>query len=159
MIIAITSSKGGAGKTTLTSIAAASIYAKTDLKVVMVDLDPQGSLTSKRKKDTRDLTDIHVRSNLYRKQYRILEEYMTKNNLVINKKSGLIKEIVLQSITEQNIWLKKQNDPKLIYEVNKIGININQLTKKLNSLDALSGADLDRIRKLISKMSDFISQA
>lgn len=94
-----------------------------------------------------------------KKQYRILEEYMTKNNLVINKKSGLIKEIVLQSITEQNIWLKKQNDPKLIYEVNKIGININQLTKKLNSLDALSGADLDRIRKLISKMSDFISQA
>ena len=66
MIIAITSSKGGAGKTTLTSIAGASIYAKTDLKVVMVDLDPQGSLTSKRKKDTRDLTNIHTRSNLYR---------------------------------------------------------------------------------------------
>lgn len=66
MIVAITSSKGGAGKTTLTSIAAASIYAKTDLKVVMVDLDPQKSLTSKRNKDTRDLSDIHTRSNLYR---------------------------------------------------------------------------------------------
>lgn len=94
-----------------------------------------------------------------RKQYRMLEDYMSKNNLVINKKSGLIKEIVLQNISEKKILLMKQNDPKLIFEVNKIGININQLTKKLNSLDALSGADLDRLRKLTMKMSDFISQA
>ena len=94
-----------------------------------------------------------------KKQYRILEDYMSENNLVINKKSGLIKKIVLQSILEKKIILRKQNDPKLIFEVNKIGININQLTKKLNSLDALSEPELDRMQKLVSKLSDFISQA
>lgn len=73
MIIAITSSKGGAGKTTLTTIAAASIFAGTMDKVVMVDLDPQRSLTAKRNKDTRDLTDIHTRSSLYQTMHRNIE--------------------------------------------------------------------------------------
>lgn len=73
MIVSITSSKGGAGKTTLTSIAAASIYARTNLKVVMVDLDPQRSLSSKRNKDTKDLTNLHTRSNYYKTMLKNIE--------------------------------------------------------------------------------------
>lgn len=66
MIVAITSSKGGAGKTTLTAIATASMYAYTDAKIVVVDLDPQASLSSKRNRETKDLSSLHVNSNMYK---------------------------------------------------------------------------------------------
>lgn len=66
MIVAITSSKGGAGKTTLTAIATASMYAYTDAKIVVVDLDPQASLSSKRARETSDLGSLHVNSLMYK---------------------------------------------------------------------------------------------
>lgn len=93
------------------------------------------------------------------RQYKILEDYMKKNHLVINKKSGLIKKIIMDSILNKQMVLKKQNDPKLIFEINKIGININQIAKKLNSLDAISKGEFDRMQGLIKEMSDFISRA
>ena len=55
MIAAITSSKGGAGKTTLTAIATASLYTHTDAKIVVVDLDPQASLSKKSERNTRPI--------------------------------------------------------------------------------------------------------
>ncbi len=51
MIIAITSSKGGAGKTTLTALAACGMFHTTDKKIIVVDIDPQGSMETKRKRD------------------------------------------------------------------------------------------------------------
>ena len=66
MIVAITSSKGGAGKTTLTAIATASMYAYTDASIVVVDLDPQASFSNKRERETEELTEIHVNTNMYR---------------------------------------------------------------------------------------------
>lgn len=111
------------------------------------------------RKDDADKIAPVISVYFSKKEYKILEDYMKENNLVIKKKSGLLKKITLDSITKKNIILTKQNDPKLIFEVNKIGININQLAKKLNSLDALSPNELSKMHNLVKQLSNFITKA
>lgn len=56
-LIAITSSKGGVGKTTLTSIVSTSIFNKYTPKVAVVDIDPQQSIVSYRRIENQKIKD------------------------------------------------------------------------------------------------------
>lgn len=74
MLVAITSSKGGAGKTTLTAIAASSMFVYKDVKIAVADLDPQASLINKRNRETKDVSNLHVNSKMYKAMAKGIEE-------------------------------------------------------------------------------------
>lgn len=65
MLLSVTSSKGGAGKTTLMTLLGTTIFSYFGKKVVLVDIDPQGSLSYRRKKDLEELSSTAVNSQLY----------------------------------------------------------------------------------------------
>ena len=86
-----------------------------------------------KKKDSEKVVkgiSIYFNSN----ELKELDNFISEKNLVTSKKSSLIKEILLQTIRNKDVVLRKNTDPKLFLELNKVGTNINQITKKLNSL-------------------------
>ena len=59
-------------------------------------------------------------------EYNILKE----KGLIDGK---LVKTVILKTLSEKKLILKTNKDPKLMVELNRIGNNINQISKKLNS--------------------------
>lgn len=65
MIISVTSSKGGAGKTTLNAILGANLFSYFEKKVAFLDIDPQQTLTRIRRKEVEELKTIGLNSKMY----------------------------------------------------------------------------------------------
>lgn len=67
MIISVTSSKGGSGKTTLNAILGANLYSGFSKKVWFVDLDPQMSLRKKRQMEVKNFNEkkYAINSNMF----------------------------------------------------------------------------------------------
>jgi hypothetical protein len=86
------------------------------------------------------------------------DEFISTKNLVQNKKSSLIKEITLKTIRNEDIILKKNADPKLFLALNKVGTNINQIAKKLNSLDKVSESDRMKFENALTDISKIINR-
>jgi hypothetical protein len=86
------------------------------------------------------------------------DEFISTKNLVQNKKSSLIKEITLKTIRNEDIILKKNADPKLFLALNKVGTNINQIAKKLNSLDKVSESDRMKFENVLTDISKIINR-
>ena len=66
MLLSVTSSKGGAGKTTLLTLLGTTIFSYYGKKVILVDIDPQGSLSYRRKKDLELLKKLPENSSIYK---------------------------------------------------------------------------------------------
>lgn len=86
------------------------------------------------------------------------DEFISTKNLVQNKKSSLIKEITLKTIRNEDIIFKKNADPKLFLTLNKVGTNINQIAKKLNSLDKVSESDRMKFENALTDISKIINR-
>lgn len=72
-----------------------------------------------------------------------------KSNIAKMNTSNYIKRMALNGyIIEYN--LDKIND--LIYEINKIGININQLAKKANEVDNIYKKDVEELQERMDEI-------
>lgn len=87
-----------------------------------------------------------------------LDEFILEKNLVEHKKSALIKDILFKTVRNKEVILKKNTDPKLFLVLNKIGTNINQIAKKLNSLEKISGEDHDKYDSLLNQLNVIITK-
>lgn len=80
MLISISSSKGGAGKSTLTSIFTTSFFTHYGIKTCIIDLDPQESILDTRKKELKGISDNSPKPNsLYYQTFLKNQENMGKN--------------------------------------------------------------------------------
>lgn len=77
MIISVTSSKGGSGKTTLNAILGSNLYFSYAKKVWFVDLDPQSSLRKKRQLEIKNFREkkYAVNSEMYMSARKNKERY------------------------------------------------------------------------------------
>ncbi|RKS93830.1 mobilization protein MobC [Flavobacterium limicola] len=73
-----------------------------------------------------------------------LEEFnlIKSKSLYSNK---ILKDIILQAILNNSINISTDKDPKYNQELNKIGINLNQIVKKANSIKELSNSDIQKM--------------
>lgn len=92
------------------------------------------------------------------KELKELDDFISKKNLVQNKKSALIKDILLKTVRNEDVILKKNTDPKLFLELNRIGTNINQIAKKFNSLDKISESDRHKYDDLLKQLVQIINK-
>lgn len=68
-----------------------------------------------------------------------------------------LKTIVLNSLAGKKIELNTNKDPKFIYELNKIGVNLNQLTMNFKIYDQLPDNDLRNLYSLIDKLEKLLT--
>ena len=71
----------------------------------------------------------------------------------------MIKQVLMKTIQNDEVILKKNTDPKLFLELNKIGTNINQIAKKFNSLDKISNADHLKYDELLRQLGSILNKA
>lgn len=124
MIISITSSKGGAGKTTLNAILGANLFSYFKKKVAFLDIDPQQTLTRVRKKEIEELKTIGVNSKMYQTAKRNLDvmgkpySYMESLNPVT---------VPFQDIKKRIDELKSTYDVVILDFPGSLNINKNTL--------------------------------
>lgn len=68
-----------------------------------------------------------------------------------------LKTIVLNSLAGKKIELNSNKDPQFIYELNKIGVNLNQLTMNFKIYDQLPDNDLRNLCSLIDKLEKLLT--
>ena len=68
----------------------------------------------------------------------------------------ILKTIVLNSLSGKKIQINTNKDPKFIGELNRIGININQIAKKCNSSDELTASDLSNLWAALDELKKLI---
>lgn len=81
-------------------------------------------------------------------------------NLLIEKglaDGKILKTILMNSLAGKKIELNTNKDPKFIYELNKIGVNLNQLTMNFKIYDQLPDNDLRNLCSLIDKLEKLLT--
>lgn len=82
---------------------------------------------------------------------------------IIDKKaelSGLNRSQYIRKISTQGYIVIKNYDEvdKLVFEINKIGNNVNQIAKKANEFDYLNKDDLKSVREKIDSIYNLIGK-
>jgi len=108
-----------------------------------------------------------VKINFYPEQYQILSAEAKKNDSTIaqyiRQKLSLTlaeKDTKSRYATSAEKDCHKKTDPKLIYELSKIGNNLNQITYKINKKEYVPNSEvienLDEIKKIYKVLESLI---
>lgn len=95
---------------------------------------------------------------------KLLKFYTTEEEKdLIDKKAkeiGLNRSEYLRKMAMQGYIIKQDfsHVDDLIYEVNKIGTNINQITKKINETGIIENQDTKRVKELVEEIWDKIGE-
>ena len=69
-----------------------------------------------------------------------------------------IKSIIMNSTSNKTIQIHTNKDPKYIFELNRIGNNLNQLAKKANSTDQFSDLDIRNFWTLLNELEKLLTE-
>ena len=68
----------------------------------------------------------------------------------------ILKNILMRALANNKVQINTNKDPKFIFELNKIGNNLNQLAKKANSNDHLSELDIKNFWTLLDELEKLL---
>lgn len=80
------------------------------------------------------------------------------NKLRLNSGDKL-RDFVLETHHKKTIIVTSDKDPKYINELNKMGVNLNQIAKKYNSLGELSNLDIEKINNIVEILATKINES
>ena len=69
-----------------------------------------------------------------------------------------IKSIIMNSTSNKTIQIHTNKDPKYIFELNRIGNNLNQLAIKANSTDQFSDLDIRNFWTLLNELEKLLTE-
>lgn len=95
--------------------------------------------------------NYHIMVNLNEAE----KNFFKKHNIYSGEK---LRDFIIDNMNKKNIIITSEKDPKYINELNKIGVNLNQIAKKYNSLNELSDLDIDKISKFIDVLEQKIKE-
>lgn len=79
-----------------------------------------------------------------------------------DNKSDIIRDVFIKTFKKKDIIINTNKDPRFVFAINKIGININQITRKFNETGRLSNLDIDKLdyylEYLVSILDDDLKQ-
>lgn len=90
-----------------------------------------------------------VKTRLKKSDYEKVKHEMTLLNM---KESDFFREKLLSDMPSSFHKIP----PGMIIELNRIGVNINQIAKKINATDFLSRTDSDRLQKTLGELADIL---
>lgn len=70
--------------------------------------------------------------------------------------SKALKTIIMHSTSGKTVQINK--DPRFLFEINRIGNNLNQLAKKANSTDQFSDLDLRNFWTLLNELEKLLTE-
>lgn len=87
---------------------------------------------------------------LTKREHLLFEQFISQNQLEHLSKNQVLKKIIDLKTASKQIKIVKKTDPQFLQNLNKIGVNLNQIAKKLNSGDSLN---IKVKQKLIENLS------
>lgn len=80
--------------------------------------------------------------------------YLQRKNMLNSSK---IVYILIKSLEKKTFVIETDKDPKYLLELNRIGNNLNQITKRLNSIKDLSSLDIEKLNNILSLINQKLS--
>ncbi len=71
-------------------------------------------------------------------------------------KSEFIRNCILYGSTVKKTLFSDERADRIIYEMNRIGNNINQIARFVNKEHSVGSDDYERIRKLVNALNDLL---
>ena len=93
---------------------------------------------------------IKVSLNEYEKFFFIKHKLYSGDNL---------RDFIIDNFQKKTIIITSDKDPKYIKELNKMGVNLNQIAKKYNSLGDLSNLDVEKINNIVEVLALKINES
>lgn len=120
-------------------------------------MEENNSLKRKHGRKSLEETDkrsINLKIRLKQNEYNIIRERMTI--LGFKKLSSYMRKMLLPDVYENIIKVSKED--KLIYEINKMGVNINQIAKRINSnqMSNLTKEELFYLKNIDTSLSKLL---
>jgi len=99
--------------------------------------------------------------DLEKRKYK-LNLYLNKEEIEKLKSFGLdnsekIRIYLFRTFIEKNIVLSSEKDVRYIHELNKIGINLNQITKILNASYNILPKNSDKLELILNQLQQKLS--
>ncbi len=92
--------------------------------------------------------DIELKLFLSEDENQILTKKMEQ--IGTNNKSAYVRKMILDGmIIKTDFKVLKE----LSYEINKIGVNINQITKQVNEMQNISNEDIENIKSMLQSIN------
>ena len=81
---------------------------------------------------------------------------LQEKGLLVDSKT--LKTIIMNSTSHKTIHINTNKDPLYIFELNRIGNNLNQLAKKANSTDQFSDLDIRNFWALLTELEKLLTK-
>jgi hypothetical protein len=98
-------------------------------------------------KDSEEKRDKIITLRLTKKEHKKLLSFGLNS-------SEIIRQVFFGAIEKDKIILDSNKDSKYLLELNRLGTNLNQLMKKLNTLKNLSDEDIEKLKLLLIKIDE-----
>lgn len=108
------------------------------------------------KKDNSEKYTERVYIRFNKNQIKEIKKYIENNTGETQDISFFLREIILKTIREEKIQFISTYSPEYLFELNKIGVNLNQISKKINSYREVREYDLPKIEEILNKISQII---
>lgn len=108
------------------------------------------------KKDNSEKLSEQVLIRFNKNQIKEIKKYIEDKTGDTQDISFFLREIILKTIHEEKIQFISTYSPEYLFELNKIGVNLNQISKKINSYREVREYDLPKIEEIINKISQII---
>ena len=70
--------------------------------------------------------------------------------------SDVIRDVFIKTFRQKNIVINTKKDMRFIEAINRIGVNVNQITKKYNTTGGLSNLDIDKLEYFLEYLVSII---
>lgn len=104
------------------------------------------------KKEEKEKRKHHIMVNLNEAE----KSFFIKHNLFSGEN---LRDFIINTFHKKTIIITSEKDPKYINELNKIGVNLNQIAKKYNSLSEISNLDIDKINNIVEILASKINES
>lgn len=104
------------------------------------------------KKEEKEKRKYHIMVNLNESE----KIFFNKNNLFSGEN---LRDFVINTFHKKTIIITSDKDPKYINELNKMGVNLNQIAKKYNSLGEISNLDIEKINNIVEVLAAKINES
>lgn len=110
------------------------------------------------KKEKREILSEQILIRFNKNQIEEIKKYVRDNIGESKDISSFLRDIILKTIRDEKIQFVKMYSPEYLFELNKIGINLNQLARKVNSYVEFREYDFPKLEELINKITNIITE-
>ncbi|SCY19034.1 hypothetical protein SAMN05192588_1589 [Nonlabens sp. Hel1_33_55] len=104
----------------------------------------------------KEVRKVRINLSFNQNEKEAIDMFCKKYNHINQSKGAFLRDVLMEIITSNKVTVVEYISPYDINELNRIGVNLNQVCKKIQTFPNLGQADQQRIYQIIHDISKII---